>query len=103
MNRLWVGGLPARCRVSRGTAMTLLVNEIYHDRELSDGLIIMAADRSITLGGRRIASHRKVFEISHLNGGVGYFGLASPTTNKRHPFASWLPNLIRQSSQTQSL
>ena len=63
----------------------------------------MAADRRITDKGKFVANHKKVFRISHLNAGVGYFGLAYPTPNRSWPFSNWLPDFIKRSSRTKTL
>ena len=72
--------------------MTLLVNEIHVREHLQKGLIILAADRRITVKGAFHSNRKKLFEIPYLNAGVGYFGLAQ--VNQTEFLSSWLPNFI---------
>jgi hypothetical protein len=83
--------------------MTLLINEIWADRDLNDSLILFGADRRVTLKGKYHGTHKKIFKIKHLNAGVGYFGLAYPTQNQKYPFSSWIPEFIRRGSHTGSI
>jgi hypothetical protein len=81
--------------------MTLLINEIHTIDSLQNGYIVHAADRRITNNGKYDSTRKKVFEISYLNAGVGYFGLAQ--LNDKEFFSSWLPNFINKNSDAQSL
>lgn len=74
--------------------MTLLVNEIHIRGHLQRSLIILAADRRITVQGKFHSNRKKLFEIPYLKAGVGYFGLAQ--VDQTEFFSSWLPNFIRR-------
>ena len=82
--------------------MTLLVNEIHIRGDLHHCLILFAADRRITLPGKAPPKFmKKVMEITHLNAGIGYYGLAEISSNVY--LAGWLPNFINNASGTKSL
>ena len=81
--------------------MTLLVNEIHVRGSLQNGLILQAADRRITVEGKFHSNRKKLFNIPHLNAGVGHFGLAQ--VNEREFFSSWLPNFIRHACKTEAI
>jgi hypothetical protein len=81
--------------------MTLLVNEIHIRQYLGQGQIILAADRRITVDGKFHSNRRKLFKLSYLNAGVGYFGLAQ--VNQSEFFSGWLPNFIRHSHEERTL
>jgi hypothetical protein len=81
--------------------MTLLVNEIHiPGGYLSKGLIVLAADRRVTINGKFHSNRRKLFKIDHLNAGVGYFGLAQRSQTEF--FSGWLPNFIKNSADAKS-
>jgi hypothetical protein len=81
--------------------MTLLVNEIYIHQHLGHGLIILAADRRVTIDGKFHSNRKKLFRISYLNAGVGYFGLAQ--VNNTEFLSGWLPDFIRHACGVKSL
>jgi hypothetical protein len=81
--------------------LTLLVNEIHVDHDLTRGHIILAADRRITVSGRYHSRRKKLFPIPYLRAGIGYFGLAN--CNRLDFFSSWLPNFIRRANSASSM
>ena len=82
--------------------MTLLVNEIHVLSDLRQCPILFAADRRITFPGKTPPKFmKKIFQVEHLNAGVGYYGLAQ--VNEREYLSSWLPNFIRHSIDVSSL
>jgi hypothetical protein len=78
--------------------MTLLINEIHLYQNLHTGYIIQAADQRITLRGKFLGNHQKLFRIPYLNAGVGYFGLAVVDQAQKHFLSSYLPNFINHSA-----
>jgi hypothetical protein len=72
--------------------MTLLLTEIHcPTAELSESIIVFAADRRISSGGRHHASKMKLFEVPKFRGGIGFFGLAEFSVGrKRVSISDWL-------------
>jgi hypothetical protein len=81
--------------------MTIIANEIRIRRSIADVTLIQVADRRISINGKFHSNQKKIFEVPHVKGSVGYFGLAQPTT--REYFSSWLPNVISKSHGTRTI
>lgn len=77
--------------------MTLLVTEIMHHLDPAQAIIVFAADRRISWGGRAEKSEQKIFEIPRLNALIGYYGAAEVTvSSKSIAMSEWLPDFIGQ-------
>src|SRR5206468_36907 len=77
-----------------------LATEIHlHDRP--NAVIVFSADRRITRGGVRDSEQPKIFQISQLSAGIGYFGLAEvPTTVGTEPMSVWLQRFLSTRTPT---
>jgi hypothetical protein len=82
--------------------MTLVLNEIHVAKGLPDSVVVAAADRRITLGGKYNSTRRKLFDIPYLNASISYYGLAELPCKGEY-LSSWLPNFITRHSDAQSM
>jgi hypothetical protein len=81
--------------------MTLLATEIVTGPRPE---IVFAADRRITLGGRRHAERRKVFRVPGKRAGIGYFGLAHLLSGGRQRYMDvWLSDFLQANSTLATL
>ena len=80
--------------------MTLIFNEIHILNGLGTTAIVSAADRLITINGKRDSLRKKILPVPYFRATVSYFGLAAyphPTRSNRWIyFSDWLPNVINQ-------
>lgn len=81
--------------------MSLVLNDIIFNNDLTYSFIISSADRRITikeLDTNKIKYHstrQKVFKIPYINSTVSYFGLAAFNKNEKWIYLSeWLPKFI---------
>src|SRR5262245_34053255 len=81
--------------------MTLLTTQIIMD---PSPMIVFAADRRISLGGRRYTERRKVLRVPTKRAGIGYFGLAQlPLRGRQRHMDLWLADFLAANSGLQSL
>ena len=81
--------------------MTLLATEIS---EGPPPTIVFAADRRISLGGRRHAERRKILPLPRRRAGIGYFGLAElPVAGPRRNLDRWLADFLQAKSRLVTL
>ena len=82
--------------------MTLLLTEIHWLDNFSNSLILFAADRQISKpNGDYDSLRKKIFQISYLQAGIGYFGLADVPkrgTGDLEPMNDWLLRFIPKNS-----
>jgi hypothetical protein len=80
--------------------MTLIVNEIYYDRENpGKSRIYSAADRRISCNGSSSGQGKKLFHVDRLNLTVSYFGLAEGKVKRaraRYSFEELISEFIKQ-------
>ncbi len=75
--------------------MTLILNEVHLVKGLTRTVMVAAADRRITLGGKYDSTEQKLFTIPYLRGAISYYGLAEVyPKGKPEYLSSWLPNFI---------
>jgi hypothetical protein len=81
--------------------MTLLTTEIVtHPRPA----IVFAADRRISLAGRRHAERRKILRVPTKRAGIGYFGLAElPLQGRQRHMDVWLSDFLEAQAALPSL
>jgi hypothetical protein len=81
--------------------MTLLTTEIVVDPH---PMIVFAADRRISLGGRRHAERRKILRVTTKRAGIGYFGLAELSVRGRQLHMDvWLADFLEEHSSLRTL
>jgi hypothetical protein len=81
--------------------LPLLTTEIHNHNDPAHALIVFAADRRISRGTKSDSSRQKVFPISPVNAGIGYFGLAEVPSSKRNiPMEEWLMDYLSRVSVT---
>lgn len=81
--------------------MTLLTTEILTG---SPQAIVFAADRRISLGGRRHAERRKILAVPRKRAGIGYFGLAQLHAARRQQHMDqWLGDFLQATSDMRTL
>jgi hypothetical protein len=74
--------------------MTLLVTEIHNHDDPGHAAIVFAADGRISSAkGKYHASQKKIFKMTRLNAGIGYFGLAEV---RGVPMSDWLDSHMRR-------
>ena len=76
--------------------MTLLTTEILTGPR---PMIVFAADRRISVGGRRHAERPKIFRVTTKRAGIGYFGLAElPLHGRQRHMEVWLTDFLEAHS-----
>jgi len=81
--------------------MTLLTTEIVTDPK---PVIVFAADRRISVGGRRCAERRKILRVPTKRAGIGYFGLAElPLQGRQRHMDVWLSDFLEARAALPSL
>jgi hypothetical protein len=76
--------------------MTLLATEIVTGPPPA---IVFAADRRISLGGRRHTERRKILPVPRKRAGIGYFGLAElPLSGRQRHMDVWLADFLQANS-----
>ncbi len=81
--------------------MTLLTTEIVADPH---PMIVFAADRRISLEGRRHAERLKILRVPTKRAGIGYFGLAElPLRGRQRHMDAWLADFLSAHSSLPSL
>lgn len=84
--------------------MTLVLNEIHANEGLNRTIMVAAADRRVTAGGKYVGTFRKLFPISYLRGALSYFGLAAFDVGRtRKTLSDWLPKFIAKHAGTPDL
>lgn len=75
--------------------MTLLTTEILPNHPA----IVFAADRRLSVGGRRHAERPKILRVPGKRAGIGYFGLAQlPLPGRRRYVDVWLADFLQAQS-----
>jgi hypothetical protein len=81
--------------------MTLLTTEIV---PAPHSMIVFAADRRISLGGRRYTDRPKIVPVPTKRAGVGYFGLAAVSVGgKQRHMDVWLTDFLAANTGLRSL
>jgi len=84
--------------------MTLITTEIHVQKEICKSIIFMAADRCMSRRGKHAGIARKIFPISNLKAGIGFFGIAEILINKQWKSMSpWLQNFIAKNYNVGSM
>jgi len=92
----------ARRSILGPNKMTLLLTEVHClTDDLTDSVIVFAADRRLSTSGRYHATKKKLFEVPGLRAGLGFFGLAEfRAENMPVSISDWLKRFIDTKSST---
>lgn len=84
--------------------MTLLITEIYNHNDPVNAFIVFGADQRISRKNLRDSEQEKIFRLSNLNGGIGFFGLAEvPLGTQLIPMSAWIKDYISVNSNLTTL